>query len=218
MFAMSAAEFSLYLGIVVIISVLGLAFWTWTQFQDTQRHLKTLEKIIYNQAASASPDSTQTHTQVQHQPYNNAVLPQSSHVVETSEDDNDSVDETNAILNAIEHCENDTNDTNDVKEITLPESATNSQDDGINDSINDNINDSIEAAMDAAAASIETLPAEALDSFFPTELASVDMSDETDKVNLAALSRKDLLDLAKSKGLKVQQNIKKQELIELLSN
>lgn len=208
MFAMSAAEFSLYLGIVVIISVLGLAFWTWTQFQDTQRHLKTLEKIIYNQTASPSPDSTQTHTQVQHQPHHAAILPQSSHVVETSEDDNDSVDETNAILDAIEHCEDDT-----VKEISLPEAVTNEQEDGINDSIND----SIEAAMDVAAASIETQPAETLDSFFPTELASVDMSDETDKVNLAALSRKDLLDLAKSKGLKVQQNIKKQELIDLLS-
>lgn len=203
MFAMSAAEFSLYLGIVVIISVLGLAFWTWTQFQDTQRHLKTLEKIIYNQAQTVT-------SSVQPEPL---PLPQSSHVVETSEDDNhsmnesiDSVDETSAILDAIEQCNNE-----DVKQISLPET----------DTAEHGIEESIEAAMDLAADAMdaETQPTEqTLDSYFPNELASVDMSNETDKINFTALSRKDLLDLAKSKGLKVHQNIKKQELIDLLSN
>ncbi len=46
---MTAAEFSLYLGIVIIVSLLGLAYWVWTRDQDVRRHITSLEAMLQRQ-------------------------------------------------------------------------------------------------------------------------------------------------------------------------
>lgn len=206
MFAMSAAEFSLYLGIVVIISVLGLAFWTWTQFQDTQRHLKTLEKLIY----------PLSHGQSSQEPVHvEKILPQSTHVDDSDSDNESETSEAPENLNQTQ--------TENVSEIleaidnALPQNTH--VEESVEDHVDsaDNIDDTIAAAMDNAAEHLEEESKETLDSFFPKELTSVDMSHVEDKIDLNSLTRKELAELAETKGIKGFRAMKKHELIEALT-
>lgn len=206
MFAMSAAEFSLYLGIVVIISVLGLAFWTWTQFQDTQRHLKTLEKLIYPLShGQSNPEPARVEK----------ILPQSTHVDDSDSDNDSETSEAPENLNQTQ--------TENVSEIleaidnALPQNTH--VEDSVEDHVDsvDNIDDTIAAAMDNAAEHLEEEPKETLDSFFPGELTSVDMSNVEDKIDLNSLTRKELAELAETKGIKGFRAMKKHELIEALT-
>lgn len=105
---MTAAEFSLYLGVIIVVSMLGLAFWVWTQIRDLQLSFKTLD-MTTNKLANRIHDNgtsavTGPPTQV------DAIAPQTEQVNIPENDTDDIANEFNNV--------EDIEDTNETEEDT----------------------------------------------------------------------------------------------------
>ena len=120
MFSMTAAEFSLYLGVIIVVSMLGLAFWVWTQIRDLQLSFKTLDmttnKLTNRIRDNGTSAVTGPPTQV------DAIAPQTEQVNSPENDTDDIANEFNNVKDiedaeVAEDAEDAEVDTDDVLEV-----------------------------------------------------------------------------------------------------
>lgn len=132
MFSMTAAEFSLYLGVIIVVSMLGLAFWVWTQIRDLQLNFKTLDMTTiklservreYSGTGTTSgppqqPPQLQTQTQNVDSPEN---VEDTDDIIEEEvefDDDNTKVEESHQVSDVSNNINDIMNDICDINENT----------------------------------------------------------------------------------------------------
>jgi len=197
MMVFTAAEFSLYLSIVVVICILGLAWWSWTQFQDINIRLKNIDKLLLSRLDAVQHREEPNFNQLAAQLSSLGVLP-----IPVPSDESDDEDEKAQPATTV------------VIESSIADQVINALETNMAEgdkSTDENVTVGENVVNDLPAA--DEIVTDSLDSFFPTTLTEIDTTPKVDENT----SLKELRSLAEKKGIKGAARMKKPELLSLLT-